>query len=81
MTATAGPFGEPEDAGKPLELPEIERGTISGTEVAYRDPNMQLSADIGIEMVEAQDTQFDSDIRLWAMGACATARSRSRAAC
>ncbi len=56
-------FGDPDTAAEPLELPEIHRGTISGTEVSYRDPHMQLAADIGIDTVKAQDTQFDSDIR------------------
>ena len=56
-------FGEPDETGEPLELPEIHRGTISGTEVGYRDPNMQLSADIDVDTVEAQYTRFDSDIR------------------
>lgn len=61
-------FGDPNAPAEPFELPEIRRGTISGTEVLYRDPKFQLSADIGIDTVRAKDTQFESDIRLSGKG-------------
>jgi uncharacterized protein involved in outer membrane biogenesis len=48
---------------KPLELPQIARGMITRTSLAYIDPKMQLTADIGIDTVKAKDTKFDSDIR------------------
>jgi uncharacterized protein involved in outer membrane biogenesis len=48
---------------KPLRLPEIARGSITRTSLAYIDPKMQLAADIGIDTVKAKDTAFDSDIQ------------------
>lgn len=56
-------FGDPNDPPKPLELPHIMRGSIVGTELVYRDPRLQLFADIGIDTVKAKDTRFDSDIQ------------------
>jgi uncharacterized protein involved in outer membrane biogenesis len=55
-------FGADEPA-KPFELPQIARGTITRTSLAYIDPRMQLTADIGVDTVKARDTRFDSDIR------------------
>ena len=66
-------FGDPNKPPKPLELPQIARGTIIGTKVVYRDPLLQLFADIGIDTVKAKDTRFDSDIRFSGKG---TMRSR-----
>ncbi|MBA2919050.1 AsmA family protein [Sphingomonas sp. MAH-20] len=54
-------LGKP--TGKPLELPDIRRALILGTRIRYSDPRMQLSANIGIDTVRAQDTRFASDIR------------------
>jgi uncharacterized protein involved in outer membrane biogenesis len=56
-------FGDPDAPPEPFELPEIRRGTITGTQLDYRDPKLQLFANIGIDTVKAQDTAFDSDIR------------------
>lgn len=56
-------FGDPDAPPEPLELPQIERGAITGTNVLYRDPPLYLFADIGVETVEAKDTRFDSDVR------------------
>ena len=56
-------FGDPNAPPRPLELPQIARGTVIGTKLAYRDPVLQLFADIAIDTVKAKDTQFDSDIR------------------
>ena len=56
-------FGDPDAAPEPFKLPEIRRGTIAGTQLTYRDPQLQLFADIGIDTVKAQDTAFESDIR------------------
>jgi uncharacterized protein involved in outer membrane biogenesis len=54
-------FGETK--GKPLTLPVIERGSVLGTALVYRDPRLQLFADIAIETIKAKDTRFDSDIQ------------------
>jgi uncharacterized protein involved in outer membrane biogenesis len=48
---------------RPLKLPEIVRGTITRTRLAYIDPKMDLTANIGIDTVKAKDTAFDSDLR------------------
>src|SRR5690606_25998446 len=56
-------FGDSNARPEPCELPDIRRGTIAGTRVTYRDPKMQLFADLGMDTVRAHDTAFDSDIR------------------
>ncbi|WP_374406980.1 AsmA family protein [Pelagerythrobacter sp.] len=61
-------FGDPDTPGEPLEIPQIERGTVSGSRLVYRDPPLQLFADIGFETVQAKDTRFDSDIRFTGEG-------------
>ncbi len=55
-------FGDPNQRGHPLHLPDIEHATIAGTTVAYRDPVMQLIADIAIDTVHARDTSLVSTI-------------------
>ena len=55
-------FGDPNAPPKPLELPQIARGTIIGTKLIYRDPLLHLFADVGIDTVKAKDTRFDSEI-------------------
>ncbi len=61
-------FGDPDKHGAPMQLPDIERGTITGTKVVYRDPLMQLMARIGIDTVHTQDTHFDNEIRFSGSG-------------
>lgn len=56
-------FGDPNKKGEPLDLPLIRRALLAGTTLRYRDPRMQLNADIGFETVKAQDTRFSSDVR------------------
>lgn len=55
-------FGDPNQRGHPLHLPDIEHATIAGTTVAYRDPVMQLIANIGIDTVHARNTSIASTI-------------------
>ncbi|WEK45651.1 MAG: AsmA family protein [Candidatus Andeanibacterium colombiense] len=57
-----------EEKGKPFHLPQIERGSVIDTTLAYRDPRLQLFADIAVETVKAQDSRFDSDIRFTGKG-------------
>ncbi|HEU4961000.1 MAG TPA: AsmA family protein [Sphingomonas sp.] len=52
-----------EKKGKPLELPLIRRALVNGTVLHYRDPKTQLSADIAVKTVRAQDTRFANAIR------------------
>ncbi|HEX7876111.1 MAG TPA: AsmA family protein [Sphingobium sp.] len=56
-------FGDPNAKGEPLNLPLIRRALLAGATLRYRDPRMQLGADIRFETVRAQDTRFASDIR------------------
>lgn len=56
-------FGDPDKPPEPLDIPIIRQAVVRGTEIHYRDPPMQLSADIRIETVRAADTRFQNDIR------------------
>lgn len=51
------------DQGEPFDLPVVERGEFSGTEVRYRDPRMQIAADITVETVRSAGTQIANAIR------------------
>ncbi|RHW17752.1 AsmA family protein [Sphingomonas gilva] len=55
-------FGDPNAKGEPLELPVIRRATLYRSDLRYRDPRMQLAADIAFRTVEARDTRFASEI-------------------
>lgn len=61
-------FGDPRRKGEPLNLPLIRRAALTGTTLRYRDPRMQLAADLGFETVKAQDTRFASDVRFSGAG-------------
>lgn len=50
-------FGESEP-GKPFDMPRIDRATIAGTTVRYRDPQMQLVADLGIDPITSTDARI-----------------------
>lgn len=52
-----------EEKGEPLDLPLIRRAVVAGTRVRYRDPRMQLAANITIDTVEARDDRFANSIR------------------
>jgi uncharacterized protein involved in outer membrane biogenesis len=56
-------FGDPNKPARPFELPLIRRASVTGTTMRYRDPMMQLLANIKIDTIKAQDTRFASDIR------------------
>ncbi|MET0269693.1 MAG: AsmA family protein [Sphingomonas sp.] len=47
-------FGDPDAKGEPFQMPVIERATVSGSTVRYRDPQMVLRADLKIETVQAR---------------------------
>lgn len=55
-------FGDPNKKGEPLELPIIRRAALVGTNLRYRDPRSQLTADIAFRTVTARDTRFASEI-------------------
>lgn len=57
-----------EEKGEPLDLPLIRRAIVAGTRVRYRDPQMQIFANLGIDTVEARDTRLASAIRFSGTG-------------
>ena len=44
--------------GKPFALPRIDRATVIGTGVRYRDPRMKLLADLSIDDITSTDAQI-----------------------
>jgi uncharacterized protein involved in outer membrane biogenesis len=61
-------FGDPDKPAKPLDLPLIRAAIVQGTAVRYRDPLLQLGADIRIDTVQARDTRFANAIRFSGTG-------------
>jgi uncharacterized protein involved in outer membrane biogenesis len=61
-------LGDPNRKGEPLDMPTVRRALIAGTTVRYRDPRMQMNADIAIDTMRAKDTRFASDIRFTGTG-------------
>lgn len=55
-------FGDPNVKGEPLELPVIRRASLVQSDLRYRDPKMQLNADIAFRTIEARDTRLASEI-------------------
>jgi len=55
---TFGPNRPPE----PLELPQIRRAAITRSGLTYRDPKLQLFADIDVDTVRAARTRISDDI-------------------
>src|SRR3546814_19924505 len=53
---------------QPLDLPIVRRALVAGTDIRYRDPQLQLVANINIDTVKARDTQFENDIRFSGSG-------------
>lgn len=51
------------DDPTPLELPVIERGQIADTAIRYRDPRMQIAADIRVDTVRSAGTRLENAIR------------------
>jgi uncharacterized protein involved in outer membrane biogenesis len=61
-------LGDPDKKGEPLDLPTVRRAIIAGTKLRYRDPRMQMNADIAFDTVRAADTRFAQDIRFTGTG-------------
>lgn len=55
-------FGDPSKPGKPFQMPVIERATVTGTSVRFRDPQMQLSVDQTIDTVRSTGTRIADSI-------------------
>ncbi|WP_420142128.1 AsmA family protein [Sphingomonas sp.] len=56
-------FGDPDAKGEPFQIPLIQRAEITGTNVRYRDPGMQIFADIGFQAINANNSRFANAIR------------------
>jgi uncharacterized protein involved in outer membrane biogenesis len=54
--------------GAPLTMPLIQRAAIDGTTVHYRDPLMQVKADIAFQQVKAVGNRIDTAIRFSGAG-------------
>ncbi|MFL9840301.1 AsmA family protein [Sphingomonas sp. ST-64] len=54
-------FGDGE--GEPVEFPTIDRATLAGTALRYRDPRMQLLADLKFETVRSTGTRIGDSVR------------------
>ena len=53
---------------KPFQIPTIERATVAGTTLRYRDPQMKIATDIAFDTVKSTGTQIDDAIRARATG-------------
>uniref|UniRef100_UPI00359342DF AsmA family protein n=1 Tax=Blastomonas sp. TaxID=1909299 RepID=UPI00359342DF len=61
-TANTWTFDVDKDA-EPLELPTINRATLRGTTLRYRDPVMQLLTDIDLASVVSKDAKIGEAVR------------------
>lgn len=61
-------LGSPDKKGEPLDMPLIRAARAAGTEIRYSDPAIALMAAIGLEPVEARDTQLSTAIRFEGRG-------------
>jgi uncharacterized protein involved in outer membrane biogenesis len=50
-------------AGEPVEFPTIDRATLAGTTLRYRDPRLQLLADLEFETVRSTGTRIGDVVR------------------
>ncbi|MDB5695695.1 MAG: AsmA family protein [Sphingomonas bacterium] len=57
-----------EKKGEPFQLPRIDRATIRGTTMRYRDPRMQLVTDLKIDDITALEKRIGSAIGLSGTG-------------
>lgn len=55
-------FGDPNQPARPLDIPNIRAAVIEGSHLTYNDPVMQLSANIDIDTVRANDTRLSNTV-------------------
>ncbi|SFS05657.1 AsmA family protein [Sphingomonas jatrophae] len=55
-------FGDPNAKGEPFQFPDIARAIVSGTNVRYRDPRMQLMLDARIDPIQASGNAAGANI-------------------
>jgi uncharacterized protein involved in outer membrane biogenesis len=56
-TANTWTFSD-KKGGKPLDFPRIDTATVRGTTVRYRDPRMQLLADLKVDDIRSTDARI-----------------------
>jgi len=49
--------------GKPLTLPVVDRAVLSGTTLRYRDPRLQVLADLTFQTIRSADARIGSAVR------------------
>ena len=54
--------------GKPLQFPRIDTATVAGTTVRYRDPRMQLLADLNIDPIVSRDARIGKAVGVHGTG-------------
>lgn len=50
--------------GKPLDLPRIDRATVTGTQVRYLDPRLQLLADVKLDTIRSTEARIGQAVGL-----------------
>ena len=66
-TQNSWTFDDKKD-GKPFVLPVIDRATLAGTTVRYRDPRMPFLADLGLETIRSRDARIGDNVRFTGAG-------------
>lgn len=66
-TANSWTF-DSEDKAQPLDLPTIDRATLRGTTVRYRDPVLQLLTDLDFASVVSEDARIGEAVRFTGNG-------------
>ncbi len=61
-------FGKPKPDSKPFVFPVIDRATVAGTTVRYRDPSMPLIADLKLDTIRSADARIGGDVRFSGAG-------------
>ncbi len=54
--------------GEPFELPVIDRARLRGTQVRYRDPQLEFLADLTFATVESQQARIEDELRFTGNG-------------
>ena len=61
-------FSEKKGSGKPLDLPRIDRATIVGTAVRYRDPRMRLETQAALDTIRSTDARIGQAVGVTGSG-------------
>ncbi len=60
--ANSWTFGAPKPGSKPFVFPIIDRATVQGTTVRYRDPSMPLLADLKLDTIQSSAGRIGGDV-------------------